>query len=90
MILLFLGVGGLVVMLLWNAILPSLIPGIGAITYFKSVGLLILSKILFSGFKGNRNFNHHNHEIFWKEKMNSMTDEERAKFQEEWKKRCCR
>jgi len=90
MILLFFGLGGLAVMYLWNAILPSLIAGVGTITYLKSVGLLILSKILFGGFRGKPDFNHHKQTMYWKEKMNSMTEEERAKFQDEWKKRCGR
>lgn len=42
---------GFVVMALWNAILPGL-TGWGFLTYPKAVGLLVLSKILFGGFRG--------------------------------------
>ena len=38
----------LVVMLLWNALLPAIF-GLKAIGYFQALGLLILSKIIFSG-----------------------------------------
>lgn len=86
MILAFLGLGGLAVMLLWNAILPSTIAGVNTLTYPKAVGLLVLSKILFSGFKGRRGGNYPT--PFWKEKMRTMSEEERQKFKEEWKKRC--
>ena len=43
----------LVVMLLWNAIVPG-ITGWAALTYWKAMGLLVLSKILFSGFPCRR------------------------------------
>ena len=36
---------GSVVMLLWNAILPSVI-GVSTITFWQAIGILILSKIL--------------------------------------------
>ncbi len=37
---------GVVVMLLWNAIIPSVI-GWGAVSYLQAVGLFLLSRILF-------------------------------------------
>ena len=42
------------VMWLWNWIIPSLIPGVGALTWLKAWGLSILSGILVGGvnFKG--------------------------------------
>lgn len=40
---------GYAVMLLWNAVLPALAP-VGFISYWQSVGLLVLSRILFGGF----------------------------------------
>ena len=43
----------LVVMLLWNAIIPG-ITGWALLTYWKAMGLLILCKILFGGFPGRR------------------------------------
>ncbi|MCL4512305.1 MAG: hypothetical protein M1470_14790 [Bacteroidetes bacterium] len=44
----FMAVAGLVLMLLWNSLLP-IIFGIKAIGYWQAVGLLILSKVLFGG-----------------------------------------
>jgi hypothetical protein len=61
------GVLGLVVMLLWNHLVPSII-GWHAISYFQALGLLILCKILFGSFHGRR--------------TSHMTPEERDKFRE--------
>jgi hypothetical protein len=78
---------GLVVMGLWNAILPAVL-GVKAITFMQALGILLLSKILFGGFggggwRGGR---------AWKDKMNQrwdkMSPEERAGFKAEWKNRC--
>lgn len=79
---------GAVVMLLWNAILPSLL-NINAITYWQAVGLLVLCKILF----GNLGPLRHGggppfRKPYWKDKWSGMSDEEKIKFREEWKKRC--
>ncbi len=80
---------GFVVMSLWNAILPAVV-GVKAITFVQALGILLLSKILFGGFggggKGWRGSQ------AWKEKMkqrlDTMTPEEREKFKAEWKNRC--
>ena len=40
---------GYVVMLLWNAVLPAIAP-VHTITYWQSVGLLVLARILVGGF----------------------------------------
>lgn len=47
--LLFLGTW--VTMLLWNALIPAIF-GIGVITFWQSMGLLVLAKILFGGHHG--------------------------------------
>jgi len=39
---------GWVVMLLWNALLPAII-SVSAITYLQSLGIIILSRLLFGG-----------------------------------------
>jgi hypothetical protein len=44
----FLAVASLVVMLLWNWLLPTVL-GLKAISYLQAAGLLILAKILFGG-----------------------------------------
>lgn len=50
MLALLAGLGG-VVMLLWNAIIPSVV-GWGALSYLQAVGLLALCRILFGSFPG--------------------------------------
>jgi len=78
---------GLLVMSLWNALLPAIL-GVKAITFIQALGILLLSKILFGGF-GGRGWRG---SPAWKQKMKqrftNMTPEEREKFKAEWKNRC--
>src|SRR6185312_8009459 len=69
---------GYVVMLLWNEIIPSLFPSVGALTYWHAIGLLVLCKILFGGFRkgGTGPWRHRRMHRAWKEKWMNMTDEE--------------
>jgi len=57
-----------------------------AITWLQALGLLILSKILFGGFRGGGPRQH------WKNKMKqrwmNMTPEEKEKFKQDWMSRC--
>lgn len=89
---------GAVVQWLWNAILPAA-ANFNPISYWQAVGLFVLCKILFGGFRGGPG--HHRHpnkwqrfnkrfgrggreEIMaWKNKWMQMTDEERIKFRQE-------
>ena len=91
---------GMVVMLLWNAIIPAL-TGWALLTYWKAVGLLILSKILFGGFPGRRGGpgwgRHGGMRGKWmerkeamREKWAGMDEAERAKFKERMGNRCGR
>jgi hypothetical protein len=77
-----------IVMVLWNAILPPLVH-VNNISYGQAIGLLILCRILFGGFRfgppSRRSFGPSNH---LREKWMNMSDEEKAKFRGEWKKRC--
>lgn len=75
---------GFVVMSLWNWLTPVLF-GWHTITFWQAVGLFVLAKILFGGFKCCR---HHGH---FHEGMHRwhMSPEEREKMKEEWKNRCC-
>ncbi len=45
---------GWVVMLLWNLVVPAAFSGAHAIDYPHAVGLLILCRMLFGGFRGHR------------------------------------
>ena len=77
-----------VVMFLWNAILPALIH-VNQITYLQSGGLLLLCRILFGSFRfGNRGGGHYGGPGHLRNKWMNMSDEEKVKFREEWKKRC--
>jgi Ca2+/H+ antiporter, TMEM165/GDT1 family len=77
-------------MLLWNALLPGIFHNIGTITYWQAFGIFILSRILFGGFRSGHahHFPHHGSVSRLKERWNKMSDEEREKIKEEWKK-CC-
>jgi Ca2+/H+ antiporter, TMEM165/GDT1 family len=81
---------GLLVMSLWNAILPQVIDGVKPITFWQSLGILLLSKILFGGFGGGRHSRQHGRQkwIEMKQKFAGMNPEEREKFKSEWKNRC--
>lgn len=69
---------GYVVMALWNRLIPPIF-GWHSVTFWQAVGLLVLSKILFGGFRGGPGRGMH-----WrgrmKEKWAQMSPEEREKF----------
>lgn len=83
---------GYVVMLLWNNTLAVITP-LQRINFWQAVGLLILCRILFGGFrfngpKGRGGGPNHPKAQQWREKWMDMSDEERERFKSEWKKRC--
>lgn len=84
---------------LWNILLPDIL-GVKSVSYWQSLGILLLSKILFGGFNGAKEkFKRHNNfnddrrrdmKEMWKQKFESKfcgTDEEREKMKEMWKQR---
>jgi hypothetical protein len=75
------------VMLLWNNVLAQ-VANVSTITFVQALGILVLSKILFSGLRGGWGPRRH----YWKQRMtqkwNNMTPEEREKFKQEWQRRC--
>jgi hypothetical protein len=74
------------VMLLWNNILAGVLK-ISTITFWQALGILVLSKILFGGFRGGwRGRPGRMH--YMQQKLAAMTPEEREKFKEQWQKRC--
>lgn len=93
---------GAIVQWLWNAVLPAA-ANFNTITYWQAVGLFVLCKILFGGFKGPGGHPHrHKWQRFngrfgrggreemraWKNKWMKMTDEERIRFRQEmWNRR---
>jgi hypothetical protein len=71
-----------VVMMLWNAVVPELFSGGRPVDYLHALGLLVLSRILFGGFRGHCGWHerrHWGHGGQW-EKLEAMTPEERSKF----------
>ena len=78
----------LAVMWLWNSILPG-ITGVRSITFWQALGLLVLCKILFGGFRGGwRGGRGHYQWSKMEARWQDMTPEEREKFKAEWKDRC--
>lgn len=78
----------LIVMWLWNCILPEIL-GVKIINYWQAMGILLLSKILFGGFHGK--FGQGMREMKEKHmqnRMEGMTPEEKEKFKEIWKQKC--
>jgi Ca2+/H+ antiporter, TMEM165/GDT1 family len=80
---------GFVVMSLWNAILPAVL-GVKAITFMQALGIFILAKILFGGFRGGGGWGGKKQE--WRMKMQdkwqNMSAEERQQWKEKMRGRC--
>lgn len=75
------------VMLLWNNVLAEVL-NISTITFGQALGILVLSKILFGGWRGGWSGGRHQWKNKMREKWSSMTPEEREKFKAQWKERC--
>lgn len=75
-----------VVMSLWNWLTPALF-GWHLITFWQALGILVLSKILFGGFRGRPG-----PPMYWRQRMMErwaqMTPEEREKFRQSMRGRC--
>jgi hypothetical protein len=69
-------VGGEIVTQLWNWLMPELF-GWHAISFWQALGLLILSRIFFGGFRGRSGFGGP-----WRRRWEQMTPEQREKFQQ--------
>jgi hypothetical protein len=70
-------------MTLWNATLPMAIHA-GTITFFQAMGILVLAKLMFGGFKGRRPWGAG---LFMKmhlwRKWAQMSPEQRAEFKQQ-------
>lgn len=82
----FVAVLSFVVMSLWNELVPSLFHG-PSLQYWQAVGLLILSRILFGGFRG-RGHGWHGRRHMWRQRWESMTPEERERLRARFKHGC--
>jgi len=83
---LFVAVFSFVVMSLWNWLTPSLF-GWHVITFWQALGILVLTKILFGGFRCGPG-----RHAYWRQRMmerwEQMTPEEREKFRQGVRGRC--
>lgn len=83
-----LAVFGFVTLHLWNWLMPALF-GLKLIRFWQAVGLVILTRIFFGGFRGGFGPRMH-----WRHRMmerwEQMTPEEREKFREGMRHRCGR
>ncbi len=88
--LLFIAIGGAIVLQLWNWLLPSIF-GWRPITFWQAVGILALSRILFGGF-GGRGFSGSHVRRRMADRMagrwEAMTPEERERFRQGTRGRC--
>jgi hypothetical protein len=79
---------GFVVMGLWNWLAPAMF-GLRTITFWQALGILILSKMLFGGFRGRPGYGGH-----WRRRMSDrwqqMSPEERENFRQGMVSRCGR
>ena len=70
---------GFVVMYLWNAILPDVL-GVKTITFWQAMGIFVLAKILFGGFKGG-----HHKKQEWRRKMHDKWEQMSPEERQQWK-----
>jgi hypothetical protein len=83
---LFVTIFSFVLMSLWNWLMPILF-GWHVINFWQAVGILVLSKILFGGFRGRPG-----RHMYWRRRMmerwEQMTPEEREKFRQGMRAGC--
>jgi hypothetical protein len=84
-IVLFIAIGGEIVMRLWNWLLPPLF-GWRLITFWQALGILVLCRVLFGGF-GRHGSGRSNFRRGVKERCARMTPEERERFRERMRER---
>ena len=71
---------GFIVMSLWNWLGPSVF-GLRPITFWQALGILILAKILFGGFRGRPGYGGH-WRLRMRERWDEMSPEDREKFRQ--------
>ena len=77
---------GLVVMALWNVLTPDLF-GWKPIGYLQALGILVLSRILFGGFRGHCGPGHFRERMA--ARLEHMTPEERERFRAGMRAKWC-
>ena len=88
---LFIAVAGFATQALWNWLMPALFR-LPAITLGQTYGLLLLSRILFGGFRGERSGNWTRKRREWQQRMTGqmehLSPEAREKFRQQMQTRC--
>lgn len=85
-LLLFVAIGGQVVMLLWNWLLPTLF-GWHQVTFWQALGILALCRILFGGF-GHHGSHRSGFRRRMAERWDALTPEERERLRQTMRERC--
>jgi len=83
--LLFIFIGGEIVLHLWNWLLPPLF-GFRQITFWQALGILVLCRILFGGHGWHRS-GRSNYRRRMSERWERMTPEERERLRQSWRGR---
>jgi hypothetical protein len=83
--LLFIVIGGEIVLHLWNWLLPPLF-GWRQITFWQALGLLVLCRVLFGGL-GRHGSGRYGFRRRMKERCGRMTPEERERFRQRMRER---
>ncbi len=86
----FVLLAGVAVMLLWNALIPTIFD-VARITLIQALGLLILARILVGG-RGMSGFGWHRGSHWrkrWESRMANMSPEERKKWKEKVGRHMC-
>ena len=82
---------GYFVMRLWNWVMPDLF-GLHTISYWQAIGVLVLSKILFGGFRGGRGgpwgWRRRRMMQQWAQMTPEEREKEREKFRQAFAGRC--
>lgn len=75
------------VMWLWNHVLVEVVT-VRPVTFWQAAGLLLLSRLLLGSWPGRGSrWGSGPGQAAWKARWQQMSDEEKARFKEEWRKR---
>ena len=88
-VIVFLAAFSAIVMLLWNNVLANVVH-VSTINFWQALGILVLAKILFGGFRGGPGGGPWGQrwKNKWQQRWANMTPEEREKLKQEWRNRC--
>lgn len=75
-----------VTMLLWNNLAVAIF-GLPALTFFQTLGLMVLGRLLTGGFGTRGGFGHRMRGHYWRERWHKMTPEQREQAMQRWGKR---